>query len=276
MPPVPLPLMVLSGHRQSRITDAYACATAASSVTINRAASYCTCRAVTDGDAAAAVGIVAANNAVRHHQRSDATVEDAAAGDADAAAYVAEAANSVATDNAVYHRQLGIAAVDAASRAASTVTINRAAGYCQCRSGIVKDAAALLVLVGGGGGVAHGDVAECKPSVVKDPTPSIVVSSKAVGDGETGDGDVRGEIFKHAGTGVAVDRQISGTGAVDGHVVGNLKFAAGQQDGAGDAGGVNRVAVIRDGERVAQRAGAAVIGVCDYDDVSWQRIAESH
>ena len=112
--------------------------------------------------------------------------------------------------------------------------------------------------------------------MVKDATSSLVVSSKAVGDGETGDGDVRGEIFKHAGSGVAVDRQISGTRAVDGYVVGNLKFAAGQQDRAGDAGGVNRVAVIRDGERVAQRAGAGVIGVCDYDDVSWQRIAESH
>ena len=83
-----------------------------------------------------------------------------------------------------------------------------------------------------------------------------------------------GEIFKHAESSVAVDRQISGTGAVDGDVVGNLKFAAGQQDRAGDAGGVNRVAVIRDGERVAQRAWAAVIGVCDYDDVSWRRIAE--
>ena len=56
----------------------------------------------------------------------------------------------------------------------------------------------------------------------------------------------------------------------------NLKFAAGQQDGAGDAGCVNRVAVIRDGERVAQRAGPAVIGVCDYDGGSRQRTAHSH
>src|SRR6266478_4798914 len=41
-------------------------------------------------------------------------------------------------------------------------------------------------------------------------------------------------------------------------------------------GGVNRVAVIRAGECVAQRAGPAVIGVCDYDGGSWQRIADSH
>jgi len=52
--------------------------------------------------------------------------------------------------------------------------------------------------------------------------------------------------------------------------VDNHKLAAGQQDGAGDAGGINRVAVIGGGERVAQRAGAAVIRVCDYDHVSWQ------
>src|SRR5262252_963883 len=91
----------------------------------------------------------------------------------------------------------------------------------------------------------------------------------AIGNSESCDGDVRSEIFKHAGSGVAVDSQISSTGAVDGHVVVNLKFATGQQDGAGDASGVNRVAVIRAGQCVAQRAGTAVIGVCDYDDGSW-------
>ena len=106
--------------------------------------------------------------------------------------------------------------------------------------------------------------------MVKDARRPKEGGSNTVGDGETGDSDVRGEIFKHAVSGVAVDSQISGTGASDGHVVGNLKFAAGQEDGAaGDAGGVNRVAVIRDAERVAQRTWAAVIDVCDYDDVSW-------
>ena len=117
--------------------------------------------------------------------------------------------------------------------------------------------------------------AECEPSVVKDAAPSVVVASrgKTIRDGEAGDGDVGPEIFKHAGSGIAVDRQISCTGAVDGHAVINLKFAAGQQDGAGDAGSVNRVAIIRASERVAQRAGAVVIGICDYDDGNWKRIA---
>ena len=64
-------------------------------------------------------------------------------------------------------------------------------------------------------------------------------------------------------------------GAVDGDVIRNLKFAAGQQNRARDAGSVNRVTVIRDNERVAQRPGAAVIGVCDYNDVSRRPVVES-
>lgn len=111
--------------------------------------------------------------------------------------------------------------------------------------------------------VADDAVAEYEPSVVKDATPSVAVSSKAVRDGETEDGDVRGEIFKHAESGVAIDRETSSTRAVNGRVVGNLKFAAGQQNGAGNTGGVDGVAIIRDGERVTQRAGATVVGVCD-------------
>ena len=94
-----------------------------------------------------------------------------------------------------------------------------------------------------------------------------------IGDGQPCDGYSGGEIFKYAGIRVAVNRQISSTGAVDGDVVGNLKFAADQQDGAGDAGGVNRVAIVCVNQRLAQRAWPAVIGVCDYDDVSWQRMA---
>jgi len=53
-----------------------------------------------------------------------------------------------------------------------------------------------------------------------------------------GHGDVRGEVFKHAESGVTVNRKTSGTGAVDSHVVGKRKFAAGQQDRAGDADSV--------------------------------------
>ena len=53
----------------------------------------------------------------------------------------------------------------------------------------------------------------------------------------------------------------------------NLQLAASQQDSAGDASGVNDVTVNRGGERIAQRARAAVSSVCDYDDVSWDRVA---
>ena len=159
----------------------------------------------------------------------------------------------------------------------SAVTVNRAAGYCQCRSVIVKDAAALLVVPS----VAWRELltlllANVSPAWLRMPPPPLLSAAKPFVMVKPEMVTFEREIFKHAESGVAVDRQTSGTGAVDGHVVGNLKFAAGQQDGAGDAGGVNRVAVIRDGERVAQRAGTAVIGVCDYDDVTWQRIAESH
>jgi len=100
--------------------------------------------------------------------------------------------------------------------------------------------------------VADDAVAEREFSVIKDASPSTTVSNKAIRDGETGDGDLGGEIFEYAESGVAIDRQFSGTRALDGHVVVNLKFAAGQQDGAGDASGVNRVAVIRAGKRVPQ------------------------
>ena len=209
---------------------------------------------------------------------------------------------SLPTDTAVHHCQLRIVGGDASSPA-TPVTVNRAIAYRNYRTVSVDAAAAAFSLkVAADDAVGHGQrsattgdaatrgaerlrpegivaddtaVAEGEASVVEDPT-SVVVINTAVSDGEAGDGDVRGEIFKHAGSGVAVDRQISSTRAVDGHVVVNLKFAAGQQNRAGDAGGVNRVAVIRNGKCVAQRAGAAVIGVCDHDDVSWQRIAHSH
>src|SRR5436190_156083 len=111
------------------------------------------------------------------------------------------------------------------------------------------------------------------PPWLRMPPPLDGTRSSTVGDGETRDSDLRSEIFKPAVGGVAVHSQTSSTRAVDGHVVGNLKFAAGQENGAEHAGGVNRVAVIRDGERITQRAGPAVIGVRDYDDVSWQPVA---
>ena len=53
----------------------------------------------------------------------------------------------------------------------------------------------------------------------------------------------------------------------------NLKFAAGQQNRAGYTGSVNCVPIIGGGERVTQRARSAVISICDYDDVSRERVA---
>src|SRR4029077_8932722 len=167
---------------------------------------------------------------------------------------------------------------DAAAKAAGTIVVDDAVRHRQRSATIAVDAAAIGSEGGRAAGLVANDAAgaECQPSVVKDATTSVVIGRQGIRYGETGHGDVGCEILKHAGSDVAVDRQLSSTRAVDGHVVGNLKFAAGQQDGAGDAGGVNRVAIIRDGARVAQRAGAAVIGVCDYDDGSWQRFARSH
>ena len=94
--------------------------------------------------AAAGTGAVAADDAVRHRHASATTVEDAAAAAEAHGAYAT--AGAVAAESAVYHCQLGVAAVDAASHAASAVTGKRAADYCQCRSSIVKNAAALLIV----------------------------------------------------------------------------------------------------------------------------------
>ena len=213
--------------------------------------------------------------------------------------------NGVTDDGAVHHCQGSTYIIkgDAAASAKTFIIVNRAVAYVHCPASTDAATGAILALVAADYAIRHSErsasadadataagvgrkkapgivaedagAAECEPSVVKDAAPSVVVASggKTIRDGEAGDGDVGPEIFKHAGSGVAVDRQISRTGAVDGHAVINLKFAAGQQDGAGDAGSVNRVALIRDGERVAQRAGAVVIGICDYDDGNWKRIA---
>ena len=58
---------------------------------------------------------------------------------------------------------------------------------------------------------------------------------------------------KHATLRVAVHSQMVRARAADGDIfVDVLKLAAGQRDRAGEADGVNRVAVICDNERVAQ------------------------
>ena len=54
-------------------------------------------------------------------------------------------------------------------------------------------------------------------------------------------------------------------GAADGDIFVHDQFSTGEQDGAEDAGGVNRVAIVCVNQRLTQRARAAVIGVCDGD-----------
>ena len=205
----------------------------------------------------------------------------------------------ITADGAVYDRQLPIDARDASPVAATVVTANRATGYCHRRA-VTADATSGSRRVAADNAVCHGQrsgiaeeapatpkpereavlydptVAYCKAVVIKNTASSTAVTTKAVGDGQTGDGHVRRKIFKHPESVVAVNCQTFGTRAVNCYAVSDLKFATGQQDGARDAGGVDRVSVIRNGKRTAQRARATVIGVCDYDNVSWQRIAESH
>ena len=155
------------------------------------------------------------------------------------------------------------------------ITANRATVYCYCRAVGAENTSPSEAAAEARAAVADDAVVECEASVIKDATPSVTISM-AVRDCEAGDGDNGSEIFTHAEGVIAVDRQISGTGAVDAHVMVNLKFAAGQQDGAGDASRINRVAVLGNGERLAQRAWATVCSVCDYDDGSWQGIALPH
>src|SRR5215472_13779077 len=109
----------------------------------------------------------------------------------------------VAADGAVGHRQRG-AVADAATR----VALHGAVGDRQ--GGVVADADAVVA--------DDATVTKFEPSSVNDGT------AIALGNCETGDSDVRGEIFKHARTGNAVarrrtrsDRQISSTGANDAH-----------------------------------------------------------
>ena len=81
--------------------------------------------------------------------------------------------------------------------------------------------------------------------------------SEAVCDRQTGNRrGYAGEDVEHAAVGIAVHRQIGRAGTVDRHVVGDLKLAAGQEDGAGKSRGVNSVCRAR--QTVAKRARSAV------------------
>ena len=87
--------------------------------------------------------------------------------------------------------------------------------------------------------------------MVENAAPSASVT-QSVGDGQAGDSRVRREIIEHAVGGVAVDGQTRSAGAADGHIVGDLKFGAGQSNGARDAGSVNCITIISNAERLAQ------------------------
>src|SRR2546425_529119 len=77
------------------------------------------------------------------------------------------------------------------------------------------------------------------------PMSSVIKDGGAtVGNGQAGDGDGRARTdVEHAASGVAVDGQQTRPGADDVHAVGDEKLAAGQCDGAGSTGSVNRVPI---------------------------------
>ena len=179
--------------------------------------------------------LVPADSAVRYRNLPTASY-------ASAAGVCAIPANGAV--NYFYRSTQAINAATISRHTARLVTANRTVRHRQRSATINEDAAATPVIRLRR---RAGDTAfvQCKPSVVKDASSIVVRRGRmAIGDGETGDSDIGREIFKDAGSGAAVNGQISSTGAVDGHVAVNLKFAAGQQDRAGDAGGVNRVAVV--------------------------------
>jgi len=68
--------------------------------------------------------------------------------------------------------------------------------------------------------------------------------------------------------GVAINCEYVSACAVDCHALVHEQCAARERDRARDAGGVNRVTVVRNGERLAQRAGTAVVGIGNSDRVA--------
>src|SRR5262249_37217374 len=146
-------------HLRVSVDDDASARGATTYVTVNCAVSYRNCPAASV-NAAASSRIVVADDAVRHRQRSATTESDAAA----------MPRKVVAEDGGSYRQRAATIAVDAA--AVGEVWLSR---YI-----VAEDAT----------------VAECEASVVKDATPSVEVGGKTVGDGQTGHGDVRSEVFK--------------------------------------------------------------------------------
>jgi len=104
-----------------------------------------------------------------------------------------------------------------ASAVAGRVSADSTIVDCQRRTVKVKtrveNAPAVVGRVSADGAVGHCQRRQVAMGAgVEDAATAI---TKAVGDCETGDGDIPGEIFKDAESGVAVDRQRSGTGTID-------------------------------------------------------------
>src|SRR5262249_2384299 len=127
----------------------------------------------------------------------------------------------------------------------------------QRRAGVLLKTAAAEAAARAGDIVADGAVAECQAALVVNAASSRT-DTQSVGDGQPGDGRVRREIMEYPKGSVAIDRKIGCAGAIDSHVMRDRKFAAGEQDRAGTACGVDGVAVRRACEAGAERAGAAV------------------
>src|SRR5215831_17143242 len=72
--------------------------------------------------------------------------------------------------------------------------------------------------------------------------------------------------FEYAGGGVAVDGQSARAGPKDRYIPVDLKWAAGEQDGTGDAGGVDRVAVCQAGVVQAPAQGPSGAAVTSAGD----------
>src|SRR5207249_10319673 len=100
---------------------------------------------------------------------------------------------------------------------------------------------------GDAGVAAHQAVGQGQRGVLVIDAAAPVKRCFAVGDDHVGDGDGVGwRNVEYAAGGVAVHGQISGTG--DGHAPVDPQFAAGEQDGAGEAGDVYGVPVCGAGE----------------------------
>ena len=181
-----------------------------------------------------------------------------------AAAPAARVAGRIAAEGAVADGQRRAAIYSVVENTAAAVddriAVEGAGTHSQDRV-VAEDAAAEAGRVDAEGAVADGQRAGAGVNAaagIRGETARGI----AVGNGQAGDGDERARDVERAAGGVPVHSQISRAGTEDGHVVADQQRAAGQQDGAGDAwakGNRLRIGSVR--ERVAQRAGPAILSI---------------